>query len=95
MKASVEIVSSYKTGEKSIVITSRASFSNRAYGEVDKIRECLTQMNYKVKSSCISSCILVNGVYRKAIVSVSIPDNMLGNLKQMKEDIQAGLGKVN
>lgn len=91
MKASVKIVSSYKTGEKSIVITSRASFSNRAYEEVDKIRECLTQMNYKVESSCVS----VNGAYRKAIVSVSIPDNMIGNLKQIKEDIKIELSKIN
>lgn len=91
MKASVEIARGYKTGEKSIIITSRASFGNRAYGEVDKIREYLAQMNYKVESSCIS----VNGAYRKAIVSVSIPDNMLGNLKQMKENIKVGLGKVN
>lgn len=91
MKTSVEIESNYRTGEKSIVITSRASFGDRAYGEVDKIRECLTQMNYKVESSCI----LVNGAYRKAIVSVSIPDNMIGNLKQIKEDVKVELDKVN
>lgn len=91
MKASVEILSSCRTGEKSILITSRASYGDRAYEEVDKIRECLAQMNYKVESSCIS----VNGAYRKAIVSASIPVNMIGNLKQIKEDMKVELDKVN
>ncbi len=91
MKTSVEIESNYRTGEKSILITSRASFGDRAYGEVDKIRECVTKMNYRVESSCVS----VKGAYRKAIVSVSIPDNKIGNLKQIKEDMKIELDKVN
>lgn len=48
-------------------------------------------MNYKVESSCVS----VNGAYRKAIVSASIPVNMIGNLKQIKEDIKIELSKIN